>query len=99
MSKEPVFVSIVSEDERFNEVSGKHNFHSIKNKAVAYVREGDKLRSFTSPPYYLSYNKTDWWLIQSADDFASTSDFWIRLTTKGLQYNIANIELYMKYFN
>lgn len=98
MSKEPVFVSIVSEDERFNEVSGKHNFHSIKNKAVAYVREGDKLRSFKTPPYYLSY-KMDGWLIQSADDFASNSVYWIRLTTKGLQYNIADIEVYMKYFN
>ena len=42
MSKEPVFVSIVSEAAVYNDISGKFIFHSMKNKTGAYVRDGDK---------------------------------------------------------
>ena len=90
MSKEPVFVSILGEDERFNDLSGKYNFHSIKNKAAAYVREGGKLNFFKPHPYFLCFLQNQW-CIQSIDQFKSTdyekaNQFWICVDTQGMKY-------------
>ena len=81
-----MFVSIVCEDKRLNKLSGRYNFHSIKNKAVAYVRDGEKVEYFDSYPYYLCYEQNRW-RIQGANRFKSKDEnerCWIRLKTQGL---------------
>ena len=80
MSKEPVFVSIVCEDAQFNNLSGKYNFHSIKNKAVEYVRDGGKVSLFEPDPYFLSYGDKKWRLK------STENAYWIKLETKGMYY-------------
>ena len=87
MSKEPVFVSIVCEDEDFNNLSGKYNFHSIKNKAVVYVRDGGKISLIDPHPYFLSYSGRIWGF-HGADDLKTldlpSPYYWIYLQTQGL---------------
>lgn len=90
VSKQPIFISIQSEDTRlYNNLSGKYYFHSVKNNAAAFVREEGQLKNFDSPPYYLAYYDASSyhdgvWLFQpSADFIENTDEGWIYIETKG----------------
>ena len=84
MSKQPIYISIASEDTAFTTLSGKYNFHSIRNNAAAFVRDGYALGHFDPFPYYLAYSGKAW-DIQDSDSFNNTKPItWITITTKGL---------------
>ena len=78
MSKEPVFVSIVCEDERFNKLSGQYNFYSIENKAVLYVRDGGPYT------YYLGYSGRKWYFGDADSEKFRIIKSGIKLRTQGL---------------
>ena len=81
-----IFISIQSEDTDYNNLSGKYYFHSVKNNAAAFMREGGQLENFDFQPYYLAfYNGT--WFIQGTDSFENNrTEGWIYIDTKGLSY-------------
>ena len=84
VSKQPIFISIQSEDTRlYNNLSGKYYFHSVKNNAAAFVREEGQLKNFDSPPYYLAYYDGVWYFQGSADFNENTDGGWICIKTKG----------------
>ena len=86
MSKEPVFVSIVSEDAAYNNLSGEYIFHSIQNKAAAYVRNG---RVFNPNPE-LCYSNSSWYVgFNSLKLSDEKMRYWLKLQTQGLLYFIA----------
>ena len=95
MSKEPVFVSIVCEDKRFNKLSGRYNFHTVKNKAVVYVREGGTIKTLNPHPYYLCY-QNHYWVIHDAKGKEIWA--WIWLETRGRKYlNVTILCFYIIY--
>ena len=85
MSKEPVFVSIVSEAAVYNNISGKFIFHSMKNKAGAYVRDGEKVPKFNTIPV-LRYQKPYWFVADSLESVNDRFHYWLKLQTQGLLY-------------
>ena len=69
LSKQPIFISIVTDDPDVNKLSGKYNFHSLKNNAAAFVRDGSEIKNLGGRhPYYLAYNYNIW-NVQEADYF------------------------------
>ena len=83
VSKQPIFISIACEgDKSFNDLSGKYNFHSIKNNVPAFLREGGPLESFEEHPYYLVHTGTKW-CIQSSRSFDDGKTIaWIHINTE-----------------
>ena len=85
-----MFVSVVSEARDYNYLSGKYNFHSIKNKTVVYVRDECITRGYNTNPV-LRYQKPFWYV---ADIIGSSNEkfhYWLKLETQGLLYNITYI--------
>ena len=78
MSKEPLFVSIVCEDERFNKLSGQYNFDSIENKAAVYVRDGGP------HPCCLFYSGRKWYFGAADSETFRIIKSGIKLRTQGL---------------
>ena len=87
VSRQPIFISVDSEVPFFNLLSGKYNFHGIKNNAAAYVRNGGKLESFDGHPYYLSHYPGNWVFQDSENYKKNKGRFWIRLLTEGYNYD------------
>ena len=68
-------------------LSGQYNFHSTKNEAPAFVREGGKIQNFHHP-YFLSYGKDGWGLRDGHFLGSSSEDVgtWIKISTKGFLF-------------
>ena len=82
-SKEPIYIHVESEVYDYDPLSGKYNFHSIKNKTAVFMREGGKLETFSDPTYYFTYHKPRWYL-QSGKYFDQSKEGgWMRLRTTG----------------
>ena len=64
-------------------LSGRYNFHSIKNEAPVFVREGGKIQSFNNP-YFLSYDKQGWGL-RDGTFLSKQKDVWtfVKILTTG----------------
>ena len=90
LSKQPIFISIVTQDPDVNKLSGKYNFHSVKNNAAAFVRDGPKIeKNSWAYPYYLAY-KNNFWNLQDAEYFDEIKGKvkgggWLALCTKGFR--------------
>lgn len=88
VSKQPIFISILTEHPEKNKLSGKYNFHSIQNNAAVFVTDGTKIEKLSGPyPYYLAYNNGIWNL-QDSDYFEEIKGKgegggWLKLSTKG----------------
>ena len=84
MLKQPIYVSVESEHMDYNNLSGKYNFHSIKNNATAFERDGGALPKFAKHPYYLAMYE-DGWVFQHSEHFKNNEQrYWIEKTTTGL---------------
>ena len=94
MSKEPVFISFApAEAGSYDKLSGKYIFHSIKNKAVAYERDG---RVFSkNSKVSLIYQKSSWYFATDLETSDEKIHYWLKLQTQGLFYLIA----YWTYYN
>ena len=58
-------MSIVAKNETYNGLSGKYNFHSLKNNTPAFIREGGKLSGLDGENHYLTFHEeTKSWYIQ-----------------------------------
>ena len=84
VSKEPIFISIATEHPKKNQLSGKYNFHSLKNNAAVFVRDGGEIEKLVGRhPYYLVY-QNKYWNLQSAVYLDKGEDGgWLTLCTKG----------------
>ena len=83
VSKQPIFIAIASESLEKNKLSGKYNFHSVKNNAAVFVRDGPKIEKLEPYPYYLAYH-IEHWNLQDADFFEEgRSGGWLALCTIG----------------
>jgi len=87
VSKEPVFISFVSEAASYNKLSGKYIFHSIKNKAVAYVRDGRVFN--TNRKVSLVYQNPFWYVAYNFESSDENIQHCLKLQTQGLLYLIA----------
>ena len=64
-------------------MTGRYNFHEIRNNAVVFVREGGKLDTFDSCPYYFVYYPGSW-VIQGSENYKNNDNsFWVKIDTKG----------------
>ena len=93
VSKQPIFIAITSESLEKNKLSGKYNFHSLKNNAAVFVRDGPKIEKLGPYPYYLAYNNK-FWNLQDADFFEEREGKeqgggWLALHTKGFHLKIS----------
>ena len=87
LPKQPIYVHIDAEDPDFNQLTGKFSFHSVRNNAAAFIRDGKELETFDSHPYYLVYIDEAWY-IQNKDFFDNYEDGgWLRFDTQGLGLN------------
>ena len=95
VSKQPIFISIATEKPDVNKLSGKYIFHSLKNNAAVFVRDGPKIETVASPyPYYLAYNNK-FWNLQDADFFEEREGNglgggWLALRTKGFRLKFSH---------
>ena len=65
-------------------LTGKFDFHSIKNNAPAFVREEEKLEGLESEAYYLVF-VDDGWYFQDGEYFEDDdAGGWMMLSTEGL---------------
>ena len=87
VSKEPIFISIATENATTNKLSGKYNFHSVKNNAAVFVSDGPKIEKLGPYPYYLAYH-SKYWNLQSADYFEKGDGGWLALCTEGFRLKI-----------
>ena len=64
-------MSIVAERKIRNSLSGKYNFHSMKNNIPAFMREGGKISGIMGENYYLVFHEP-WktWHITENDQFS-----------------------------
>ena len=53
-------MSIVAQDKILNGLSGKYNFHSMKNNKPAFIREGGKLPGLVGENNYLAWSHEFW---------------------------------------
>jgi len=62
-----LFVSIEAQNENYNVLSGKYNFHSLRNNKPAFIREGGYVPGVIGQNFYLVYcgGKINAWHIQS----------------------------------
>ena len=80
-----IYIHIECENSNFHLLSGKFNFHSEKNQAPVFIRDGGKIDDFeTENPYYLSYVKSDWYIQSSTSFDLDAERGWLKLETKGL---------------
>ena len=64
-------MSIVAKNETYNGLSGKYNFHSLKNNTPAFIREGGELSGLNGENHYLAFHeKSKSWNIQSDEWFS-----------------------------
>ena len=84
MSRQPIYVSVTAETigHGFNNLSGKYNYHSLRENAPVFVREGGKLDKFDPPPYYFT-NDDGEWQITDSDGFQSRKSY-MWCTKKGI---------------
>ena len=62
-SRQSIYISI--SDESKGALSGRYNFHSLKNQAAVFIRDGGKISGWEElHPYYLVY-KQKWYLTGS----------------------------------
>ena len=65
-----LYVSIVAEIKIRNGLSGKYNFHSMKDNKPAFIREGGKISGLSGENHYLAfYEEKKSWYIQTDDYF------------------------------
>ena len=72
VSRQSIYVSITAEGHKvYNTIcllSGRYNYHSFKNGAATFIREGGKLEGLeTCYPYYMMYKNK--WLITKSEDY------------------------------
>ena len=64
-------MSIVAEIKIRNGLSGKYNFHSMKDNKPAFIREGGKISGLSSENYYLAFHEASkTWNITQDDWFS-----------------------------
>ena len=64
-------MSIVAEMKTHNKLSGKYNFHSMKNNKPAFIREGGKISGFPGENHYLVFHEASkTWNITTDDYFS-----------------------------
>ena len=91
LPKKPIYIHVEAEDAKKCQLSGKFNFHSVNNNAAAFVRDGDKLKTFDPYPYILGYTD-DGWYIQDIDSFLDEVPAgWMMLATKGFLQQIDSL--------
>ena len=83
-SKQSIYISISDEGVR-GQLSGKYNFHCLKNQAAAFIREGGKCEGLEEfYPYYLRFYKEIWY-IQGSQRFEENNPRgFLRLDSEGL---------------
>ena len=63
-------MSIVAEMKTHNKLSGKYNFHSMKNNKPAFIRAGGEISGLSGENHYLTfYEASKSWYIQSDEWF------------------------------
>ena len=65
-SRQPIYLSI--SDESKGVFSGRYNFHSLKNQAAVFIRDGGKISGLEDlHPYYLLYKQK--WFVTASENF------------------------------
>ena len=84
-SRQPIYIAItITEANIQGRLSGKYNFHGLKNGSAAFIRAGGKVEGFEKyHPYYLMYHNK--WFITKSDDFEKNEQKgWLLLKSQGL---------------
>lgn len=85
VSRQSIYIFIKSEGKK-GRLSGKYDFHGLKNGAAAFVREGGKVDAFERfHPYYLMYQSNQKWCIVQHGSFEKGyGGGWLMIESKGL---------------
>jgi len=84
-----IYISITAEGNK-GLLSGRYNFHCLKNGAPAFIREGGKNEGLEDcHPYYMMYKQS--WFITKSEHYEKNEDIsWLLLESKGLsEYSLA----------
>ena len=76
-------MSIVAQDKIFNGLSGKYNFHSMKNNKPAFIREGGKVPGLVDKNHYLAWSHEFWFFQQEAWFLEGESGGYLCIRTPG----------------
>ena len=82
--KAAIFISIESQVRDFHRLSSKYNFHGLKMNRIAFVRDGGKVETFDTHPYYFACYRGNWVFQNSARYDKNENIFWMKLEIKGL---------------
>ena len=68
-SRQPIYISISDEGKKV--LSGRYNFHGLKNRAAVFIRDGAKVDGYEDlHPIYLAYYRCKQeWFLQSSEKF------------------------------
>ena len=81
-SRQSIYISI--SDDRKIVLSGKYNFHCLKNRTAVFIREGGKIEGYGIPPYYFMYGSNKWIITDSESFEKNDGASWLMLDSKGL---------------
>ena len=82
-------MSIVSEKQNRNALSGKYNFHSMDNNIPAFIRDGGNIPGLEGKNHYLVYKEASkHWYIQPDEFFLENKGGgYLRITTTGTYFS------------